>query len=360
MPPKDNIIKVGIDPVFKGSSNSQNELASPAPQAGVFNILNNQQYTPGQPPITLSPNPTPVINTNPKSLIRTYKSDIESTIGANHLSSINIAIAENEKMHSQLKAAPVEEAPAGDYSRNKIIIFASVILIVLGIIGVSLVFLSRSQNPNTTTPVQELPALITTEYKDELNVNSIATGKFTSALSSKLNDIQIPVNNFYNPYITIGTSTARRLITSSEFVSLLGLKMPDLIARTILPDFMVGMYFWSGQNMPFIILKTSYFENAYAGMLAWENNLEKDFQVLFRLPGYEMAGNILAALTPTTSKKFEDTVIVNKDVRLLRDANKNIVLLYGIINKDTIVITVSDNAFKGIVDRLNKESGLKR
>jgi hypothetical protein len=126
-----------------------------------------------------------------------------------------------------------------------------------------------------------------------------------------------------------------------------------------LPDFMVGTFSF-GKNLPFIILKTSYFENAYAGMLSWENDLEKDFQVLFRLTGYQTAGGILAELTPTTIKKFSDSVIVNKDVRILKDETGQIMLLYGIIDKETIIITVNDTAFKEILTRLNNEKTLKR
>jgi hypothetical protein len=136
-------------------------------------------------------------------------------------------------------------------------------------------------------------------------------------------------------------------------------KIPEILKRTLLPDFMVGTFSF-GKNLPFIILKTSYFENAYAGMLSWENDLEKDFQVLFRLTGYQTAGGILAELTPTTIKKFSDSVIVNKDVRILKDETGQIMLLYGIIDKETIIITVNDTAFKEILTRLNNEKTLKR
>ena len=95
-------------------------------------------------------------------------------------------------------------------------------------------------------------------------------------------------------------------------------------------------------------------------MLGWETDLQKDFQILFRLPGYEKAGGILDQLTPMVAKKFEDGVIVNKDVRILRDDNGNMILLYGIVDKETIIITVNDTAFKEIITRLNKEKTLKR
>lgn len=362
MPPEDNKLKIGLDPVFKNTQNQvQNNPAQNIP-ASAFNILNNQQYTPSQTAQN-SPFKIPEYNPNtPKSIVRTYKGDLASVIAANHLSSINIAIAENKKMREQIQAKPAEEeakpAAEGEYSKNKIIIFISLILMVVGVAAIGFVYFT-STSSNKTAITQELPSLITTEYKDELNISTIAKNNFRSALGSKLNDFQIPANNFYNTYLTTGSGTARRLISTNEFVSAVGFRIPDIIRRTLLPDFMVGVYSMGG-NLPFVILKTSYFENAFAGMLEWEPDMEKDFQVIFRLPGYESANELSSTLAPTVVKKFTDGVIINKDVRIMRDDKGEMMLLYSIIDKETIIITVNDIAFKEIVNRLNKEKTLKR
>jgi len=356
MPPE-NKLKIGLDPVFKSNQNQNNTTQNIG--AGAYNILNNQKYSPSKPTTPISQTPEASSNA-PKSIVRTYKGDLATAIAVNHLSSINIAIAENQKMQEQIRAQEKMEpqVEAGDYSKSKVITFISIILVVIGLVAIGYVYFT-STSSNNVAPVQELPSLITTEYKDELNTTNIVKNKFVSALSSRINDTQIQVNNLYNPYITVGTSTGRRLVTASEFVTLMNWKMPDLIKRTLLPDFIVGMYSF-GENLPFVILKTSYFENAYAGMLQWEPDMEKDFQVIFRLPGYENVGGLAAELTPTTVKKFSDSVIVNKDVRIMRDEKEVIMLLYSIIDKETIIITVDDIAFKEIINRLNKEKTLKR
>jgi hypothetical protein len=353
MPPTDPI-KINLDPVFTNKKAVDNNVPT-----GAFNILNNQQYVPSQ--TTGAENyKIPEANPNaPKSIVRTYKGDLASAIASNHLSSINIAIAENQKMRQQIQAeAPLQTESGGEYSKNKIIIFISLVLVMIGMGAIGFVYFTST--PSSQTPVvKELPSLITTEYKDELNISTVGKNNFLSALASKLNDFQIPTNNFYNTYLTTGTSTARRLINTSEFISAAGFRMPDIIKRTLLPDFMVGIYSMGG-NLPFVILKTSYFEIAFAGMLQWEPNIEKDFQIMFRLPGYETALSLTSSLTPTEVKKFSDGVIINKDVRIMRNDNGGIMLLYSIIDKETIIITVDDIAFKEIVNRLNKEKTLKR
>lgn len=351
MPPEENKInynpdpvKIGIDPVFKGNP------------------------IPAKPAEPIIVKPSDLIQNkpvNPQSIIRTFRGDMESAIAADHLSSINIAIAENEKMHSKInmeqKAEFEEPAQAipSDYSKNKIIIFISIILILLGAVGIGITFWISGQNSSPTVWVQELPSLITTEYKNELNIDTITKGKFVVTLSDKINDTPLPVNNFSNTYITMGTSTGKRLITAGEFISLAGLKVPDIMKRTLLSDFMIGTYA-QNKNLPFIILKTSSFENTYAGMLTWEKTMERDVQALFRLPGYESSPGILDELAPTPVKSFVDKVIVNKDARLLKGDAGQTILLYGIIDKETIIITVNEEAFKEIINRLNKEKTLKR
>lgn len=369
--PLDTFKVGGIDPVFKGNPNStptpgfQGMPSQTIPQQtanGAYGILKNQVYTPTTPPVVTAQVPPENKPLGPKSIVRTYKSDLETAIEAGHMSSINIAIAENKKMHEKIQAEPVEveeTTSTSEYSKSKIIILISVILVIAGLAGIFALFFLGGSNSTQTIVTQELPSLITTEYKDELLVNNVNAGNFANILSTKLNDVQTKVNNFDNVYITVGSSSAKRLITATEFVTLMKFKIPDILKRTLLPDFMVGMYSF-GTNLPFVILKTSYFENAYTGMLDWEKDLEEDFQVLFRFSGYKNSGNILQNLTPTVYKKFTDAVIINKDVRVLRDNDGQIIFLYAIIDKETIIFTVNDTAFKEIVNRLNKEKGLKR
>jgi len=358
MPPEENTnknnpnlnpLKIGIDPVFKGNVNQQTSAPQQSPAANAFNVLNNQTYTPAEPPVSSLQKAidNTTSNTNPKSIVRTYKSDLESAIEANHLSSINIAIAESQKKLSQAQISPQQPPQQSPYSKSKILIFISYILLIVGIVAIFITFFIKKQNTNPIIKVQELPSLITTEYKDELNIDTIAKNKFNTTLASKLNDLQIPVNNFYNTYLTTSSSSARRLITTVEFINQTQFKMPDILKRSLRSDFMIGMYS-ANKNQPFIIFKTSYFENTYAGLLNWETDMRKDFQIIFKLPAYE------------TNTGFQDAVIVNKDVRLVKNENGEVILLYAIVDKETIIITTSDTSFKEILSRINKEKGLRR
>jgi hypothetical protein len=355
-------IKVGIDPVFKSSQNQTPTYPKPPVNTGAFGVLDNQGFTPTQTETGFPPIVSNNMSAAKRASVRTFQDDMQSAIQSNHLSSINIALAENQKMQKEIRngtVSPEGNNEGGSYSKGKVIIFISIILIIAAIGGISAVYFLKNKSAAPVAKTQELPSIITTEYKDEINTTGLTKNQLISTLSGKLNDIEIPVNKLYNAYLTTGTSSTRRLITAAEFVKLSGLKMPDQIRRTLQPDFMVGTYSF-GKDLPFIIFKTSYFENTFAGMLVWEKDLESDFRLLFKLEGYENGGGLVAALTPTVSKKFIDAVITNKDVRLIKDSTGNTELLYAILDKETIIITVNEQAFKEIINRLNNEKGLKR
>lgn len=361
--PTDTFKITGIDPVFKGNPNQQSKTENQPTAYSPSNVLNNQKYTPSQPAVPI-PKAAESANINnvPKSLVRTYKGDLESAINKNHVTSINIAIAENEKLHSQIqmeqKADLTAEEQPNKSSTSKIAIFISIFLVIAGVAGVYITYSVKSTEQNQVATVQELPFLITTEKKEELNIDNTNKNNVTNILSSKINEAQISPNSLFNVYLTTGTSS-KRLVNSGEFISLVRLHIPDQVRRTLLPDFIVGTYNLD-RNLPFVIFKTSSYENTYAGMISWERDMEKDFKILFKLPGYDYNGGIIAEITATTTKQFEDGILTNKDVRRIKDENGNTLLIYGIVDRETIIITTTDNAFKELVNRLNKEKTLKR
>jgi len=100
MPPEENknknlesdTLRINVDPIFTGGISKKETPAETNISAGVSGVLNNQQYSPSETPKPISVTPE-IKKTEGKSIVRTYKDDIEAAIKENHLSSINIAVA---------------------------------------------------------------------------------------------------------------------------------------------------------------------------------------------------------------------------------------------------------------------------
>jgi hypothetical protein len=95
----------------------------------------------------------------------------------------------------------------------------------------------------------------------------------------------------------------------------------------------------------FIIFRLSSFENAFAGMLAWEETLAEDIGPLFK------NSTKLATLYPT--KEFEDITARNKDARVLRSETGEILLLYSFFDNNTLIITENDEAMRSLINKLS-------
>lgn len=347
-------LKVSVDPVF-AKPQDRPANSNDQPNTSAYNVLTNQTYTPSP---TNNAYPRPNLNpTNIRPAIRTYRDDVASAIAANHLSSVNIALAENERLRKGTEVNTTTR-DTSTYSTSKIVVLVSVLIFIVGAGVIFVPSLIQKNTITSTAPTTFPRSLITIEYQDELNVDNIIPGKFATALASKLNDSRIPGGNMYQSIITTGQSPSKRLINAKEFVSSAELSMPDTIKRTLQAEFVVGMYAQE-INRPFVIFKTSSSDNTFAGMLEWESRLESDFQTMFRLNGGGPTG-LLRQIEQNENYQFEDAVVANKDIRQIKNAEGMVILLYSIVDKNTVIITVDANTFKELISRLNKEKSLER
>ena len=100
------------------------------------------------------------------------------------------------------------------------------------------------------------------------------------------------------------------------------------------------------EKSTFLIIKLSSFENAFAGMLAWEKTLSQDIGPLFATS--ELLRNL-----PIDSV-FTDIVDKNKDIRILM-FNDQTVLLYSFFDNNKLIITDNIDTLRILVDRLIQE-----
>ena len=87
-------------------------------------------------------------------------------------------------------------------------------------------------------------------------------------------------------------------------------------------------------------------------MLAWELHMNEDLSPLF--------GEVLEKTTSTSTPLrepfvFEDSIIKNKEVRVLKDTKGTIRLLYSFIDRETLVITTNESTFSEVLTRLTSQ-----
>lgn len=290
-----------------------------------------------------------------QSIVRTYKSDVEEAIKMERVSSMSIAIAEEKKKQKYQPFASSEDAPKS----KKALLFAIGLLFVFAGIG-AFNFnyikekIGAAPKPKNTL---EIRALITADSNAEFNLSKLGKKDAGDYLSEIINSTDIKSNSIQNIYITktvveAGKET-KKLAESKEFLPLISSKIPDILLRSLSPEYMLGVHSRNG-NQPFIILKTDSYENAFAGMLAWEKNMAGDLSALFprnsRSPMQD--GTTTTEQILSYKKDFEDVLVKNKDTRALKDESGNIFLIYSLSDKKTIIITSNTDTLAELFDRL--------
>jgi hypothetical protein len=151
-------------------------------------------------------------------------------------------------------------------------------------------------------------------------------------------------------------------------------RAPATLVRTIQDSFIVGGH-KQDKTEPFIVFRTGYYENAFAGMLLWEETMDTDLSPLFGAPvtrvpttpprvpqpvGTTTASGTPAApeINPTTIDvrdlgTFEDETVANTPARVLRDIDGTMRVVWAMPDTSTIIITTNAATFEEIRDRMD-------
>lgn len=268
--------------------------------------------------------------------IRTFKSDAEEAIRYKNISTIDIAIAEQKKRERE---TPIE------YEKSKTlspVVFIPIILVLLILISGGWYYWFSSSQVHTDNKVStiSIPTIIPYTKGGALTIDTeedplLLIGPKLSSSNAGLGNVYalIPVEN--------ATSTTQLPVTRIFKDT----SIPNRLLRSLTDTYMIGVYTYDSQS-PFIILKNSFFQNAFAGMLEWEKDMKDDL-----LPFIEVHKKT-GLDTTATYTQFEDMIVANIDTRVIKNSLGETVLTYAFADKDTIVITTDNRTLKMILDKL--------
>ena len=279
-----------------------------------------------------------------KSFVRTYRGDLMGAVKGNKISMVDMALAEDKK---QTRAKTKLALPTS--KKNLALLALSVFFIIIGIASF---FLLKFLQPTPLIQVQSvnLEPLIYSEYQREIFLDKTTKLQLTKLIRTEIADTGIPLGSLIHFYLTTRNEgeAGKILLTTSELTQLMDSRVSDTFLRFVEPNFMFGFYS-SYDYEPFLILKTSSYENTFPEMLVWEADLIEDLKTIFINDGNALLG--LDRLRDA-QYQFKDIVVNNKDARAVLDGGGKILFVYSFADEKTIVITTSSRALQEIFDRL--------
>jgi len=266
--------------------------------------------------------------------LRTYEDDIQAEIKKGQVSMSKIAIA--ERLRSG-KGASIGTAEAAPSKRRRYIIIGIVVLLLSA--GTFIILnLNTTQEIIDTTQVSSKPAaIISVDSEKEITLPIVKRSSIVDAIQKEA-VAPLPISTVQAIYLKDGLV----YIGAKKFLRSLEVDQPPKLSQAIQNELAIGIHTFDG-NHPYVVLKTNSYENAFTGMLAWEDDLAMKFSPL-------ISGRTLLATDPKT---FEDGLVRNKDVRVLKSEDGKLLMLYTFLDRDTILITDSEYTVEEIGKRLN-------
>lgn len=280
--------------------------------------------------------------------IRTYQSDVAEALKKQKTSVIQMVLAEHKRKEKNAE----ELSPTS--KKNLPVILTSAFFIVLSIVligGGGFYFLSNNKSVESPTEKTEVPALVFAEAKKGIDITGFSRDRVISEVNKEINASNLRLDSVLNIYFAervdpsapLSPTNTLRLVSTERFFRALESKMPNALSRSLEPQFMLGVHAFNG-NEAFLILKTNFFENAFAGMLKWEEFMGRELLPLFASSeGKDVYG-----------KNFQDFVLKNKDLRVLYNETGEIVLLYSFYDNNTIVVSTSPDTLDEVIARLSR------
>lgn len=279
-------------------------------------------------------------NKEQKSL-HTYASDLADVIKSGQGSAAKIAIAEADKK----RKAAENKSPLS----TKNIIFTGIAsLLIIG--AGALIIWGLYKQQIKTVPIEEtsfeIKPLVRIDTQEGLDITEKKGVQLKDIISRKLKSIAPRLNTIEQIYFSQKDLTSTTVVTTDQLFSMLELKTPETLKRTLSSNFTLGVHAFSG-NGPFLLFQVDSYPTAFTGMMTWEQSLFEEWYQLF---GIDVSGENKYLL----GEPFRDKVIQNQDTRAIIDKTGKAIFFYAFLGekKDLLIITTKESTLKEVLNRL--------
>jgi len=304
------------------------------------------------------------------SSTRTLKDDLQNLVHIDKLSLVRAASLESEKQ----RARPREErAPRRHFLGAALV---SLILFALGALalGAMYVYITGASSENSVTnPEEQAGSIMFSEQTIYGSVDDRQPYEVRALLLQAREGSSLTLGAIMRIIVTVTErnpetlkETARPL-TTAEFFTTIGAEPPEQLVRALESIFFLGIHAID-RNAPILVIPVTSYERAFAGMLSWEDRMAEDLAPFFTpIPPPPLSFSTTDQTStstdtplkvPADSPAFDDEIIRNFDVRVLKDASGNARLLYAFPSRSILIIAESPHSFIEALSRLQAQKQL--
>lgn len=221
-------------------------------------------------------------------------------------------------------------------------LIAVVFVAILSGIGLSVYLFAGKDAPQEITVAYTVPQLIRADQQ----IAQPLTDR--NSFLSGLTGVTLQNSGVVQMYPSVRLQDgSERPASAQETLGVLETRMPSSFTRAIRE-----LTFGAVGNEPFMVMRITSFDIAFAGMLEWEQTMSADLSPLYGTPVIESFDPSARTDSQARSAFFKDIIASNKNARLLFDEKGNDRLIYSFVDQHTIVITTNRTALEQILPLL--------
>lgn len=218
-----------------------------------------------------------------------------------------------------------------------------VMSIVLGVSASLWLFGGGAETNQEIAAQDDTISLIAADQKVDVPVSNDRT-EFLSALTK----VSVPAENavsLLQPKINLSGTVSTP--PTATILQILNLQLPGSFTRSI-ETINFGRY----DGRFFIALRVTSFEAGFSGLLSGESLLITDLYPLFGTPVTGTFDPSARTAGGVVEPFFVDSTVKNHDVRILRDELQKERLVYGFVNRNTVIIATDSAVFAAAAEKI--------
>lgn len=226
--------------------------------------------------------------------------------------------------------------PRGPVLKKALVIFFALLLAGFG----AIIFLGRGEQDENVSIAQKpaKPPLLYPAF-DEREIPVVQSpSEFLNGWQPLL-DRNFPKNQMLGVFVFHEQKNI--FLPPGSFFEFLSISVPSPLLNSMEKNWTLGVFGTDERAKPVFIIPVSSFNDAFKGMLDWE----KDLPFAFR--------NILPKDHPTRAsfEQFEDVLILNHNVRVLKNESGAVLFAYTFFDRRILIISTTPSVIEGVLNR---------
>lgn len=281
-------------------------------------------------------------NKTSNKVVETYAEDMARVIGDDTQGLVKKIIHGEEEHEIEKKNLSPES------KRNKIFMFVGILLMVLSVAVLS--YFAFLKEDVSAIPVEkQFTPIIFTDKSSFIETSGFNKDEIIQLIFNQYNTTKVKNGGIEGVYLTEN----KQIVGLRRFIAILKSSFaPDPNPALVNDNFLMGVV---NSAIPdstatskdfFILIKIRLTTDIFDTMRAWEGKMFSD---LHGLLGMNISSNTNYLLT----KDFEDSILENKNARVLYNKDGQIILAYVFADDNSLIIATSQNAVHEIMFRLS-------